>query len=636
MSVVTMSSVSVQFGTRMILNGIDLAIEPEARLGLLGRNGAGKSTLLGVLGGRLKPDTGTIEVHRGARVGILDQAPAFEPGVTVRSQARSAFSRMDEIRASLEEVFDAMATAGHEALPRLMNQQTSLEAALESLGGWDVEHRVDAVLHGVGIKDAQFTQEACKLSGGERARLALARLLLESPDVLLLDEPTNHLDLDGCQWLESFLKNSFGGAVVIVSHDRWLLDAVCTSMVDLQSGTLDRYPGNYTNAVQLRAERRTTMQRQWEKQQDHVRREEAFIRKYKAGQRAKQARGRQSRLDRFKRDDVVELDALQSIADIRIPPAPRSGDLVLSVASLQIAMGDRVLVPDITLDVRRGERIGIVGPNGAGKTTLIRCLLGEHPATKGAVEVGTGLRVGWFRQLQDHLDPEACVWEWVQRAMQAATGDVVAEQAARDLAGAFLFSGDQQDRLLGTLSGGERSRAALAGLLGGGHNVLVLDEPTNHVDIETSERLETVLGDGGAFTGTLLLISHDRALLERTCSRLITFEEGGVVRVHEGPLSTWLTSRAAGERTGADSPDEAEPKKVAPARGRQDPLDRLTVQALESRMELLEARLAELAAAMNDESVWTDAERMQAIAEEQSEVGLELERVEAAWLRRSD
>ncbi len=631
MSFVTLSNLSLQYGNNIILDGVDLAIQSEGRIGLLGRNGAEKTTLLRLLTGSLAPDRGSIDIHRSIRVGLLDQHPNFPPEVTVREVARGAFTRLDELQMELKTVFADMGNAEGQSLERLFNRQTVLQEELESLGGWDVEHRVDATLHGVGLVDAIFDRQTQYLSGGERSRLALARLLLEAPDLLLLDEPTNHLDIEGCQWLEQFLNETYRGATIVVSHDRWLLDAVCTRIVEVRRGKIDSYPGNYSDYVGLRAQRRTTESRAWQKQQDHIRREQAYIRRYKAGQRAKQAKGRESRLERFIDEADIERPEAEVVASMQLPSITRCGDRVLSAECLSVEVGDLGLVQDLDLEIRRGDRIGIIGPNGAGKTTLIRCLLGEIEPASGVVEIGTGVDVGWFLQHQDHLDPQWCVWEWIRQTLAKARGEEVSEQTARNLAGAFLFSGEDQDRLLGTLSGGERARVTLAGLFGGGHNVLVLDEPTNHVDIATSERLESVLSQGGPFQGTLILVSHDRALLEATCARLIVFEGDGSVCLFDGVLSRWLEKK----RTSSSSVErDEEPLRLAPVKNAHSPLDGLSVETLERRMETMELRLEELRNSMNDQAIWSDSDELQRVLDEQKDVAAELAEHEEAWLER--
>jgi ATP-binding cassette subfamily F protein 3 len=633
MSQASLTNVSVQFGNRIILDGVDLTIQPETRIGLLGRNGTGKTTLLRVLAGTMAVDTGSVSIQRGLRVGLLDQHPTFPERITAREVAQSAFARLDAMQRELDSVFDAMVEAEGDTLDRLLQKQSDLQASIEAEGGWSVEHRVDATLHGVGLPEELFDKPAARFSGGERSRLALAKLLLESPELLLLDEPTNHLDIEGRQWLEQFLRETFTGSAVIVSHDRWLLNSACTQIVEVRRSQLESYPGNYTQYLTIRSERRQTEERVWEKQQDYIRQEQSFIRKYKAGQRAKQARGRESKLKRFVEAAEVERPESEVVAAMHLPPIARCGDRVMTAESVAVQMGDRELISHLDLDIRRGDRIGIIGPNGAGKTTLVRCLLGELDISNGTVDPGIGLNIGWFRQMHDHLDPELAVWEWVQRALATASGNPASEQAARNLSGAFMFTGEDQDRLLGTLSGGERARAILAGLFGSGHNVLVLDEPSNHIDVATAERLEAVLSKGGPYEGTVLLVSHDRTMLESICNRLIVLDGEGSAVVHEGTVSSWFAKQRA---VSTDSPKSSDATPLAPKKKKTSPFDRLSTAELEKRIEQFELRLSELAASLGEERVWSDPEVLSTTVADQQAVSAELEAHEQAWAERSE
>ncbi|MBT5656633.1 MAG: ABC-F family ATP-binding cassette domain-containing protein [Phycisphaerae bacterium] len=633
MSQASLTNVSVQFGNRIILDGVDLTIQPETRIGLLGRNGTGKTTLLRVLAGTMAVDTGSVNIQRGLRVGLLDQHPTFPERITAREVAQSAFARLDAMQRELDGVFDAMVEAEGDTLDRLLQKQSDLQASIEAEGGWSVEHRVDATLHGVGLPEELFDKPAARFSGGERSRLALAKLLLESPELLLLDEPTNHLDIEGRQWLEQFLRETFTGSTVIVSHDRWLLNSACTQIVEVRRSQLESYPGNYTQYLTIRSERRQTEERVWEKQQDHIRQEQSFIRKYKAGQRAKQARGRESKLKRFVEAAEVERPESEVVAAMHLPPIARCGDRVMTAESVAVQMGDRELISHLDLDIRRGDRIGIIGPNGAGKTTLVRCLLGELDISNGTVDPGIGLNIGWFRQMHDHLDPELAVWEWVQRALATASGNPASEQAARNLSGAFMFTGEDQDRLLGTLSGGERARAILAGLFGSGHNVLVLDEPSNHIDVATAERLEAVLSKGGPYEGTVLLVSHDRTMLESICNRLIVLDGEGSAVVHEGTVSNWFAKQRA---VSTDSSKSSDATPLAPKKKKTSPFDRLSTTELEKRIEQFEIRLSELAASLGEERVWSDPEVLATTVADQQAVSAELEAHEQAWAERSE
>ena len=621
----------------MVLEGVSVTFEPGERVGLVGRNGCGKTTLLSLIEGREEPDQGRVERARGARVGALAQEHVFDPAMTVRAVAASAFRELESLRAELEGLYDSMSGSSGTELDKLMRQQGELEARLEAAGGWVVDHRIDATLHGLGFADEQFEQPATTLSGGEQARLALARLLLEEPDLLLLDEPTNHLDIDGRRWLETFLTEEFRGAIILVSHDRWLLERACSRTIELANRRLRDYSGPYSHYLEQKAQQDLTAQRVHEKNLDRVRREEAFIRKYKAGQRAKQARGRAARLDRFKEEHLEEPEHTQGVMNLVLPEIERSGDQVLQVEGIGMAWDDADLFRELDLSIQRGDRIGIVGPNGSGKTTLVRCLLGEVPSHSGEVRLGSRLNIGWYRQTHGHLDDTMEVWQYLQSELTRSQGTPISEQQARDLAGAFLFSGPVQEQVLGSLSGGERSRAVLAGIVAGGHNLLVLDEPTNHLDIASAERLERVLAVDGPFAGTMILISHDRALLSATCTSLLVLDGAGGVRCVQD-VDGWLE----GQDAPAPAVPESAPRRTSrpttptPPPVDDDPLRRCSLRDLERRIEAHEQRRTEIDAELVKPEVYSDGDRVRELSEERATIDQELGPLHDEWERRAD
>ncbi|MCA9290241.1 MAG: ABC-F family ATP-binding cassette domain-containing protein [Phycisphaerales bacterium] len=655
MPLLTVANVVHAYGANHVLDGATVSIEPGEKVGLVGRNGSGKSTLLKIILGQLAPDAGSMQLQRGARVGYLAQDPNLDPDLTLRDAAETAFADLHRLHVEMHAVYDAMATATPDELDRLMKKQARLESEIEVAGGYAIDHRIDATLHGLGLTDDQFGIQVRHLSGGQKGRLGLARLLLEAPDLLLLDEPTNHLDIDGREWLESFLADEYPGAVILVSHDRWLLDRVVSRIIETERGVVREYPGNYEKYVELREERMLTVARQHDKQMDRIRQEEVFIRKYKAGQRAKQARGRQSKLERFKANEVVERPAELKVMRLSLPKAPRSGEQVIVAEGLAKAYGDLVLFSNLDIAVARGERIGIIGPNGTGKTTLVRALLGQTDVDAGEVRLGSRLSIGYYSQLHENVDASLTIWQYLQSVIAADGGGRATEQQARDLAGAFLFSGDEQEKRMSEVSGGERSRAVLAGLVAGAHNVLVLDEPTNHLDIPSALRLEQALSRDGGYEGTLLLISHDRALLQATCDRLIVFDGAGGVRLFPGTYLEYQERRhadeqarhAAAEQTRRQAADAekartraaaATPKKTkpaAPAPGRATPLAKWSLAQLEARIETLDQTITELDMRLMDPDVYSDGEAVKAIQAERRICEDEKRPLEIEWLHRA-
>ncbi len=665
MPLIAALAVQHAFGNSIILDGCSLSVEQGDRVGIVGRNGTGKTTLLRVLAGRMKPDSGDLSSARGVRVGYLTQDPDLDPDETLRGAAEGAFAELHRLHQELDALFHQMETAKGDELDKLMKQQERLEKRMEAAGGYAVDHKIDQVLHGLGFRDHQFGVKVRGLSGGQKGRLALARLLLEEPEVLLLDEPTNHLDLDGRLWLEAYLKDTFRGAVVMISHDRYLLDHVVTRIAEVEDGRLIDYPGNYEAFREIRADRRLTQQRAFERQQNHFRKEEEYIRRFKAGQRAKQAQGRLSRLTTAK-SRALERPMEMGNFSMNLKPAERSGDMVAQTRALSKRYRsedgtDKVLFHNLDLDIQRGERWAIIGPNGAGKSTLVNCLLGNTPVDAGVARLGSNLRIGYYRQSHEHVDPDIPVWRYLQKVIQKENpGAQASEQAARNLAGAFLFSGDDQQREMGVLSGGERSRAVLAGLLASAKNLLILDEPTNHLDIPSAERLEAALSLGdeesvrsGGFDGTLILISHDRAFIDATCDHLLILDGKGGAEVFVGNYTDWhekATQRQAQaverhqdqkrqreqEEKKKRAAEEERKRAEQAARPGAGPLSKLKTEQLEKKIETIESRIRAIDASLADAEVWKNPARCHALGEERSSLVAELEPLEFEWTRRAE
>jgi ATP-binding cassette subfamily F protein 3 len=648
MSLLTAANVHFRHGTRTILDGATLSVEPGEKIGLVGRNGSGKTTLMSILLGRLEADEGQVSFQRSARLGYLTQDPELDPSETLRGEAESAFAELHRLHREINGIYDAMATAEPDELEKLMTRQARLEGEIEAAGGYAVDHKIDATLHGLGFTDDQFGLPVSGLSGGQKGRLALAKLLLEAPDLLLLDEPTNHLDIDGRRWLENFLSDEYSGAVLVVSHDRWLLDRVVSRIIEVERGRIREYPGNYHKYRELRLERQLTDSRVHEKQLDRIRSEEAFIRKFKAGQRAKQARGRETRLERYKQNELVEKPIELQTMKLQLPKAPRSGDQVVVAEGLAKRYGDLTLFENFDFHMTRGERIGIIGPNGTGKSTLVKCLLGDLEPDEGSIRLGSRISVGYYRQLHEGLDLSLTVWQYLQSVITSLDGQAKAsEQQARNLAGAFLFSGAEQDKILGDLSGGERGRAMLAGLVAGAHNLLVLDEPTNHLDIPSAERLEEAMSPKGGYDGSLILISHDRALLERTCDRLIVFDGVNPTPTDfAGTYSEWRAKADAAAQEAEQARRDATAaaaKATAAAKSKSrgtsgggGALSKLSLEQLEGRIEKAESRIREIDKLMCDPDVYSDHARCTKLGDERSKLVGELEPLEFEWASRAD
>lgn len=654
MALLGISNLTLSFGTRRILDGINLTLDAGEHVGMVGRNGCGKSTLMKLIAGlsTAKPDSGQIQLARNATAGYLRQDPQLDPNHTLRQEASTAFGELFKLHEQLEQVSHAMADADGEELEKLLKRYERLEHEIDAAGGYAVDHKIDETLHGLGLTDDFFDVPVKGLSGGQKGRLALAKLLLSEPDLLLLDEPTNHLDIAGRQWLEDFLA-SYNGAVILISHDRWLLNRSVQKIYELELGELVEYPGNYDKFRELRAERRIAQQRAFEKQQTKIKQEQAFIDRYRAGQRARQAQGREKRLERFKASETLDSPAELDEMKLQLRPLARSGDVVAAAEHLTMKYDGRALFEDLALKISRGDRIGIIGPNGAGKSTLIRCLLGEQEATAGQTKLGSQVNVGHYHQTHEHLDMRLTVVEFLRNFVASDT-----EQEARDLAGAFLFSGDEQDKPLGALSGGERSRAVLASLVTGGHNVLVLDEPTNHLDISSAERLEAALrqfttpptgyGANKGAEGTLLLITHDRMLLQNLVDQLLIFDGEGHVELFPGTYSEYLEVEKA-RQTKAEPVPAAKPaptpapaptpkpaaKPAEPQQKRNSKFGHLSMNKLEAEIESLEQRIAGIDEQLADPDVYRDADKVKKLQDNRAKAQEKLEPLEEEWASRA-
>jgi ATP-binding cassette subfamily F protein 3 len=533
MPIVTVVQLGKSFGAERIFSEISFQIEDHDRIGLVGPNGAGKSTLLNILAGREEPDEGAVAVARNTRVGYLTQVVDFQPQNTLREEMLTVFSELHDWERELGELAHAMAspeaqsnTALHE---QLLTRYDDLQARYEHAGGYTYENRVEQVLDGLGFTREQQASPVMQLSGGQQTRAALGKLLLQEPDLLLLDEPTNHLDLAALEWLETYL-STWKGAMLVVAHDRYFLDKIVSRTIELAFGRIEEYPGNYTRYLHLREERMERRMREYEAQQAHIAHTEEFIRRYKAGQRSREARGRQKLLDRLER-----VERPQDFPEMHFEFNPVVDSGLVVVSTQKLAVGYRgtshegpekqlaesaILVRVADLELLRGDRVGLIGPNGAGKTTLLRTLIGELPPVSGQVQPGHNVRIGYYSQTHAGLNMQRTIIDEIRQV------SALSEEGARSFLGRFLFSGDDVFKPISALSGGERSRVALAKLTLQGSNFMILDEPTNHLDLQSRQFLEEILSD---FEGTLLFVSHDRYFIDSLATKVWAIEDGVLI-----------------------------------------------------------------------------------------------------------
>lgn len=537
MSLLYVNALSKHFGGETILSEIGFRLEWRQKLGLIGRNGTGKTTLLRILTGQMEADAGTIQYEKGIRTGYLKQEEAVDPNSTVLREAELAFAPVLAMERRLREIEVSMSTATEEELPAVMEEYNLFHDRFDAMGGYDNLRDIPGVLKRLGFSEADVNKTCGKLSGGEKTRLALARLLLSGCDVLYLDEPTNHLDIEATEWLEGFLRD-FGGAVVLVSHDRYFLDRVVTSVAEIENTRLTQYKGNFSAFWQQKEANRKRQAEVYEREQKEIAKLEAFFEKWKnTPSRKNQAVMRHRWAERIRSNGTEKPEALGKNAKLGVKAAQVSGNEVVILDNVTKRYGTRTLFEGVRGMIRRGERVGIVGPNGAGKSTLIKILLGRETPTAGMARLGANVTVGYFAQDTSDLDLDATVLENL-----LMLEDMQAVQARNHL-GRFLFTGDDVFREVRLLSGGEKNKLVLAQLTWMRPNLLILDEPTNHLDLSSREALGEMLRN---YDGTLILISHDRHLLDQVTTHTVEVADG-VVSWFEGNYSAFREARRIGK-----------------------------------------------------------------------------------------
>jgi ATP-binding cassette, subfamily F, member 3 len=610
--------ITKSFGAEVVLSRVSLKIEAGERLGLIGVNGAGKTTLLSILAGDLPADEGTIVTAREARLGYQRQDSGLESGQTVGEELLSVFAPLVAVRTQLQEMAAQLETpeaagpapddgAAHEAL---LDRYRALSEWFETQGGFEIEAKIANVLNGLGLGGVPRELGTGSLSGGQKTRLALAKLLLERPDLLLLDEPTNHLDFPALAWLEGYLR-AYPGAIIFVSHDRYFLDALVTSVCEIERTELRRYTGNYTRFVALKAQDREVQQKRHDQQREEIARAEDWIQRHQA--RATSARAAKSRRRALDRVELIERpDAELKRARFTFRAGDPSYRDVLQVRELRVAVGPaerrKVLLESVSFDLQRGDKVGIIGPNGVGKSTLLKTLVGRHQPDAGLAQWGERVRLGYYDQEQCELDPDLTVLQQLHHWLPK-----VPEERLRTVLGGFLFSGEEVLKPTAALSGGERARVALARLMLAQPNVLLLDEPTNHLDLWSKEVLEAALQ---GYDGTLLFVSHSRYFLNRLAQRLLEVTPAGV-KVYPGNYDAYLLRKteeaaavaAAGDpgdvASGAGEPSEYEQSRRSQRdtelRARRSAQLELKIEQLEAAIGLIEQSMAVGPVAFNPE-----------------------------------
>ena len=533
MTLLSLANVGVSFGATELFRNVTFTVADGERWGIIGRNGAGKSSIFKLITGELKPTVGSVARKPGLRHALLDQHRAFAHATTVWEAGAAAWGEVIALEKRIAEQAIQLGELGDRVTDEFLERFGETQERFADLGGYIYHARVDAVLQGLGFDaEESRTRPVSSLSGGERGRVGLAAQLIAPADLLLLDEPTNHLDLDTTTWLQEWL-GDVSETVIVVSHDRAFLDAIATHILHLEARTSEWYKGNYSQFVPQRAERRLTRERELEKQRAYVKKEEEYIRRNLAGVNSFQAKGKRKRLERLPR--LAPPPGDPAAMSLQFEPAERGGDQVIAIRNLRVEVPGRVLVEDFTAVLRRNDFVALVGPNGAGKSSFISTIVGDRAPARGEARIGGSITAAWFRQdladlplrksLSDAIQDQRPLW---------GRGQV------QNCLGAFGFSGDDVFREIGSLSGGERARVALALMTLAHANLLILDEPTNHLDVENIEVLEDALDE---YEGSVLLVSHDRAFLREVATRVWSFD-GAHLTDFDGPFVEWEEDRA--------------------------------------------------------------------------------------------
>ncbi|MEP7052530.1 MAG: ABC-F family ATP-binding cassette domain-containing protein [Pseudomonadota bacterium] len=599
MSIVTAQGVHRSFGNHTVLRAADMSIDPGERVGVVGLNGAGKSTLSRILAGTEPADSGTVARRRGASIAYLEQVPSFDGDPTAFEAVTSGLLGWSEAVAR-HEAASAALSRGDGNLDALLAQQEAAQHDVERLGGWDRQHNVAAFLEHLSIRRTEA--KVSSLSGGEQRRVALARVLISSPDLAILDEPTNHLDAETIEWLEEYLIDEYKNAILLITHDRYLLDRVAQRTVEVANGEVYSYDGGYQLYLEQKADRLAHAERTESNRQNFLRKELEWLSRQPKARSTKQ----KARIDRAETAKAVVGPKLDRTATLELDVV-RSGKTILELRDLRVEIGGRTLIKNLSLFLTEGERIGIVGPNGSGKTTLLKTLLGELQPASGSVVLGQNTKVAYFDQRRSGLDDSKSIFDNVagDQSKIELGGEVI---EARSYLERFAFDPHKQRQSVGSLSGGERARVALARLLRQSANLVILDEPTNDLDTATLGALESMLVDFGI---TALVVTHDRWFLDRVATSVLAFEEGGTATRYPGNYETYRRLRAQreSEPKSAQKPSAAAAASVAPAARSERPksskkglsnAEQRELGTLPDAIEKAEARVSELGLLLAD------------------------------------
>ena len=637
---VTVDGLKKSFGVHDIFQNVSFTVRQGEKVGLVGVNGSGKTTLLWCLLDPDFADGGSVKFAGDLRLGYVEQGFDDFREETVWQFMQHACPDILNLREKMRQLEEASGRAQGEELQGILDQYARTESRYAHLDGYHYENNIKRVLIGLGYPEETWQWRADKLSGGQKTRLQLAAALVNSPDLLILDEPTNHLDIVMSEWLENYLRE-FRGGVLVISHDRAFLDNVVEEILEMEGGTLHRFKGNYSRYLEQKEIQVLTQTRAYEAQQEYIARQEAYIRRFKAGIKSKMARGRQSQLDRLERIDApVQEEEFQ----LRLPHAAECAEKVIILEHLDVEYPQHLLLQDVDLTLRRGEKVAIIGPNGCGKSTLLKTILQELPPLKGEARIGNRVKIGYFSQSYERLDENQTIME------NFLTEYGLTDEQTRRLLGSMMFHGEDVFKVIGTLSGGQKARLVLLKLVLDGANCLLLDEPTNHLDIAAKEAVEAALE---TFDGTVLLVSHDRYLVNEVAGRIWAVEDGHVTD-YKGNYDFYLEERdknrsqeaapeilrkekepAAKATPAAAAPQTAQPEKKMEKKPEKKPYSPAEAQKLLPQVELkireYEALQKVLSDKIADPANQQDLETSTKLAEEYAEQSKILDGLMDKW-----
>lgn len=627
--VLSCQNISKAYGADEILNQINFHIEAKEKLAIVGINGAGKSTLLKIIMGEEEADEGQVIIGKDITVGYLAQHQDSYYDKTIYEELLSVKQDVINLQNQIRELENNMKNLSGKELEEALDRYTKMNHTFEQQDGYVFESMITGILKGLGFSEDDFHRPVSELSGGQKTRVSLGRLLLSRPDIILLDEPTNHLDLNNIRWLEGYLGN-YDGAVIIVSHDRYFLDKIVTKVVEIENTKATIYHGNYSYYAQKREEVRLSKYRAYMNQQAEIKHQEEVITKLKQFNREKSIKRAESREKMLNRIERIEKP--QEINDemrLTLTPAVESGNDVLFVDGLSKSFGNHVIFENVHMDIKRGERVALIGNNGTGKTTILKIINQLLPKDSGTITLGVQVHIGYYDQEHQVLHADKTIFDELQDAYPAMTNTKV-----RNLLAAFLFTDDDVFKQIKDLSGGERGRVSLAKLMLSNANFLILDEPTNHLDIVSKEILENALKH---YTGTLLYVSHDRYFINQTATRILDLTKSGIksyIGNYDYYVEQQLVSTAQAEEKSTAVKNETEAKKDWKLAKEEQAKERKKQNALkkcENRIEELEALITSLDEQMSDAAIATNVEKLTALSKEQEQAREELDLLYEQW-----